>query len=163
MGGYPLKIWSEVRFPVIQYFTIVASFLVAIFISDFFITISANRIKSFTISTHFRSNDVIGSVLDVTWNSNWATWISLYSFPSRLLENPVTLHVKSFMKSRNWMDLNWRISNFKRYMNRNLRRCSRCSSRKRWGYSNVCQAGNILASGYTLLVFLIKPVNSNYL
>ena len=92
------------------------------------ITKSWYAIKSNSISSNLCSDDVIRSVPDFILNSNWPIWKSFYSFLSRLLENPTSLIVKSCIKSRNWMDLNWRIYNFKRYLNRNIKRWSRCSS-----------------------------------
>ena len=92
--------------------TIALSFSVSISTSCIsIISISANWIKSVSISSNFRPNDVIGSAPDFTWNSNWSTWKSFNSFPSRLLENPAAFHVKFCMKSRIRMDMLWWNSN----------------------------------------------------
>ena len=84
------------------------SFLACILIFFIFIiTISRIWIKSFSISSNLCSDGVIRSAPDVTRNSNWPIWRSFYCFLGRLLENPAALHVKSFMKSRKWMDMLW--------------------------------------------------------
>ena len=87
-----------------MFFIIGASFLTAISISYIsIISISWNCIKSYSFSSNLSSNNFIKSAPDLTWNSNWSIWKTFYSIPSRLLENPADLHVKSWMKSRNWM------------------------------------------------------------
>ena len=98
LGQRLLRYWTGANFDLsfrnrIRHFnTIALSFSESISIYlIFIISISTNSIKSFSISSNFRSNDVIGSAPDVTWNSNWPTWKSLYSFPGRLPENPAAL------------------------------------------------------------------------
>ena len=61
--------------------TIAASFLAAISICS--ITIISIRIVwivSFSISSNFFPDDVTENAPDVTWNSNWSTGKSFYSF-----------------------------------------------------------------------------------
>ena len=90
-----------------------ASSLAAISIwSISIIIICSDRIKSFSISSDFYPDDVIGNAPDVTWNSNWPTWKSFYSFPGRLLENPACLHGKPCLSHWIWMDLIRRNYNF---------------------------------------------------
>ena len=112
--------------------TIALSFSVSISIN--IVTIISNRrIRTiiFTISSDCWPDDVIGSTPDVTWNSNWPTGKSFYSYPGGILENPADPHGKPCWSGRNWMDLN-RMNHFKqRYLLRDLRWWSRCSSRKR--------------------------------
>ena len=62
-------------------FTIATSSLTAISIwSISVITVSCNRVESFSISSGFDPSDVIGNAPDVTWNSNWLIRKSFYSF-----------------------------------------------------------------------------------
>ena len=119
------------------HFTIAASSLAAISTwSISVISICTNWVKSFTISSNFFPDDVIGSAPDVTWNSNWPTWKSFYSFPGGLLENPAGLHGKPCLNHWSWMDLiRWNFNNCW-YMNWDLRRWSRCSCQRRCCYSN---------------------------
>ena len=123
----------------ISYFlliTIAASSLAAISICCIsIITICAYWNKSFTISSNFFPDDVIGSAPDVTWNSNWPTRKSFYSFPGGLLENPAGPHGKQCLSHWNWMDLIRRKFINKRYINWDLRRWSRCSCQRRCCYS----------------------------
>ena len=120
-----------------QCITIAASSLAAISICSIsIISISAQTIKLFTISSNFFPDDVILSAPDVTWNSNWPTGKSFYSFPGGLPEIPAAPHGKSCWSGRNWMGLNWR-NNFKqRYMNWNMRWWYWCSCQRRCCYSN---------------------------
>ena len=116
--------------------TIAASSLAAISIwSISVITVSCNRVESFSISSGFDPSDVIGSAPDVTWNSNFPTRKSFYSFPCGLLENPAGPHGKPCWSGRIWMDLNRWINNYKRYLKWNLRRWNRCSCQRRCCYS----------------------------
>ena len=118
-------------------FTIAASSLAAISIcSIFIISVSAYWIKSLSISSNFWPDDVIGNAPDVTWNSNWPTGKSFYSYPGGLLENPAALHGKPCMKGRSWMGLLGWNSNIFWYMYWDLRRWSRCSCQRRCCYSN---------------------------
>ena len=90
--------------------TIAASSLAAISICS--ITIISIRIVwivSFSISSNFFPDDVTENAPDVTWNSNWPTGKSFYSFPGGLLENPAGPHGKPCWSGWNWMDLNRRI------------------------------------------------------
>ena len=118
--------------------TIAASSLAAISICSIsIITISAQTIKSFTISSNFFPDDVIWNAPDVTWNSNWPTGKSFYSFPGGLPEIPAAPHGKPCWSGRNWMGLNWR-NNFKqRYMNWNMRWWYWCSCQRRCCYSKL--------------------------
>ena len=100
------------------------------------IIICTDRIKSFSISSNFCPDDVIGNAPDVTWNSNWPTWKSFYSFPGRLMENLAGLHGKPCLSHWIWMDLIRRKFYNKGYMNWDLRRWSRCSCQRRCCYSN---------------------------
>ena len=118
-----------------EFITIAASSLATISIwSISVITVSCNRVESFSISSDFDPSDVIGSVPDVIWNSNWPTRKSFYSFPGGLLENPAGPHGKPCWSGRIWMDLNRWINNYKRYLKWNLRRWNRCSCQRRCCY-----------------------------
>ena len=120
----------------VRYTTIAALSLATIITwSVSVISISGYWIESFTISTNFRSSDVIWKAPDVTWNSNWPTWKFFYSFPGRLRENPAGLHGKPLLCCWNWMGmLKWKFS-YKRYMFRNMWWWCRCSCQRRCCYS----------------------------
>ena len=137
-----IKTWKDIYdrgddYNVSDLDTIAASSLAAISIwSISVITVSYIRVESFSISSGFDPNDVIGSAPDVTWNSNWSTRKSIYSFPGGLLENSAGPHGKPCWSVRIWMDLNRWINNYKRYLMWNLRRWNRCSCQRRCCYSN---------------------------
>ena len=81
--------WIDKYFKSIHNNTIATSSLSAISINQIsIISISRVCIKSNSISTNLNSDDVIGNAPDVTRNSNWPTWKSLYSFSGRQPENP---------------------------------------------------------------------------
>ena len=119
------------------FFTIAASSLAVISICSIsIISVCAYRVESYSISSNFWPDDVIGNAPDIIWNSNWPTWKSFYSFPDGLLKNPAAPHGKLCWSGRNRMGLNWRINFKQRYLFKNMRRWSRSSCQRRCCYSS---------------------------